>query len=125
MQYTGHENDSNYQWLYGDDRPVDGPELWINATHVIEARFSVRYASEPAASTSDMTWDDMNGVIWNGSSASSSSLSSQVPAVTLAAWNSVNDGNAAQDTRHAKESATQLRVINAQQSVSTKEFGHE
>ncbi|MCI1672671.1 MAG: PspC domain-containing protein [Bifidobacterium tibiigranuli] len=125
MQYTGHENDSNYQWLYGDDRPVDGPELWINATHVIEARVSVRYASEPAASTSDMAWDDMNGVIWNGSSASSSSLSSQVPAVTLAAWNSVNDENVAQDTRHTKESATQLKVINAQQSASTKEFGHE
>ena len=111
LKDIGDIGDKNYSWLYGDDdqRPAEGPELWINATHVIEAKVSVRYASEPVTDITGAAWDGIAGTAWRGSS-------SRPAALTLVA---ANDG------KDARRYATRLSMIDAAQFASTKEIGHE
>jgi hypothetical protein len=76
---------------------------------VIEAKVSVRYASEPVTDITGAAWDGIAGTAWRGSS-------SRPAALTLVA---ANDG------KDARRYATRLGMIDASQFASTKEIGHE
>ncbi|MCH4209578.1 PspC domain-containing protein [Bifidobacterium sp.] len=119
MQYATDEDDSNYAWLFDDaKRPANGPELWINATSVIEGKVSVRYASEPKSG--------VNGA----ASRSAGQRGSLTRAIASLVAGANGDVRVHGDAEHATEersqtSISQLAAADAPQFASAKENSHE
>lgn len=119
MQYTTDVADSKYDWLFDDaKRPANGPELWINATSVIEGKVSVRYASEPKS--------EVNGA----AARDTGQRRSLTRAITLLAAGANGDAQAGEDAEQATEeqshaSILQLTAADAPRFASAKENNHE